>query len=59
MGKYLIKFSGTGTWISCLVMRVILIDLPKVETAASKTQVIFLRNTQEQINKKVGSIVSC
>ena len=42
-----------------MVMRVILIDLPKVETAASKTQVIFLRNTKEQINKKVGSIVSC
>ena len=40
-----------------MVMRVILIAVPKEETTSRITQVIFLRKTSAQQNQKFGAIV--
>ena len=57
MVKSLINISICGTRIGFLVMRVILIAVPKEETTSRITQVIFLRNTSAQQNQKFGAIV--
>ena len=56
MVKSLINISVCGTQIGYLVMRVILIAVPKEETTSRITQVIFLRNTSAQQNQKFGAI---
>ena len=58
MGKSLRNISVSGTWIDYLVIREILIAVPNDEIAGRKVQVIFLRKTLAQQNKKVGNIVS-
>ena len=57
MVKYLINIPICGTWIEYLVMRVILIAVPKVETTSRKTQLILLRKKPAQQNQKVGAII--
>ena len=57
-GEYLRNQSVSDTWISCLLMRLILVSVPKEETAANKMQVILMRKTLEQQNEKIGSIFS-
>ena len=57
MVKSLINLSVFGTRIGYLVIRVILIAVPKEETTSSITQVIFLIKTSEQQNQKFGAIV--
>ena len=57
MVKSLINLSICGTRIGYLVMRVILIAVPKEETTSRITQVIFLRKTSAQQNQKFGAIV--
>ena len=56
MVKSLINLSVCGTRIGYLVRRVILIAVPKEETASRITQVIFLRKTSAQQNQKFGAI---
>ena len=53
----LINISIFGTRIGYLVMRVILISVPKEETTSRITKVIFLRKTSAQQNQKFGAIV--
>ena len=57
MVKSLINLSICGTRIGFLVMRVILIAVPKEETMSRITQVIFLRKASAQQNQKFGAIV--
>ena len=57
MVKSLINISICGTRIGFLVMRFILIAVPKKETTSRITQVIFLRKTPAQQNQKFGAIV--
>ena len=57
MVKSLINLSICGTRIGYLVMRVIMIAVPKEETTSRITQVIFLRKTSAQQNQKFGAIV--
>ena len=57
MVKSLINLSICGTRIGHLVMRVILISVPKEETKSRITQVIFLIKTLAQQNQKFGAIV--
>ena len=57
MVKYLINISIYGTRIGYLVMRVILIAVPKGETTSRITQVVFMRKTSAQQNQKFGTIV--
>ena len=57
MVKSLINISICGTRIGYLVMRVILIAVPKEDTTSRINQVIFLRKTSAQQNQKFGAIV--
>ena len=57
MVKSLINIFIFGTRIGYLVMRVIMIAVPKEETTSRITQVIFLRKTSAQQNQKFGAIV--
>ena len=57
MVKSLINIFIFGTRIGYLVMRVIMIAVPKEETTSRITQVIVLRKTSAQKNQKFGAIV--
>ena len=57
MVKSLINISICGTRIGYLVMRVVLIAVPKEETTSWITHVIFLRMTSAQKNEKFGAII--
>ena len=53
----IINLSICGTQIGYLVMRVILVAVPKEVTTSRITQLIFLRKTSAQQNQKFGAII--